>query len=288
MGKLAMEVPTILGRAEPVLAREAVALGIEVGDRPTIALGSLALGLTALARGDAAAAVASLAEAVEIWSSLDDRPMHTYAVACLGIAHLRAGDVEIARPLLREASQGAGDAPLYVGIWAMEGAADWLGATGRAEPATTIWAAADATREASLDRSFPMAPEFFAPPRLRDRSDLRPAAYEAARASGEAMTLRDALDYMIRALDAAAADAFGAPAAAGHGRRGRYDLTPREMEVLALIVAGRSDGEIADALFISKKTAAVHVGNIKGKLGAQSRIEIVRIALRRGLVEIGP
>jgi len=63
-----------------------------------------------------------------------------------------------------------------------------------------------------------------------------------------------------------------------------YELTIREREVLELLAAGRSDGEIADALFISKKTAAVHVGNIKGKLGAESRVAIVTIAMRRGLV----
>jgi DNA-binding CsgD family transcriptional regulator len=67
-------------------------------------------------------------------------------------------------------------------------------------------------------------------------------------------------------------------------RRGRYELTIREREVLELVAAGRSDGEIADALFISKKTAAVHVGNIKGKLDAESRVAIVTIAMRRGLV----
>jgi DNA-binding NarL/FixJ family response regulator len=66
--------------------------------------------------------------------------------------------------------------------------------------------------------------------------------------------------------------------------RGRYELTIREREVLELLAVGRSDGQIADALFISKKTAAVHVGNIKGKLGAECRLEIVTIAMRTGLV----
>lgn len=64
----------------------------------------------------------------------------------------------------------------------------------------------------------------------------------------------------------------------------RHDLTPREREVLALVAAGRSDGQIAETLFISKSTAAVHVANIKGKLGATSRVEIVTIAMRIGLV----
>jgi DNA-binding CsgD family transcriptional regulator len=62
-------------------------------------------------------------------------------------------------------------------------------------------------------------------------------------------------------------------------------LSPREREVLALLAAGRADGEIADVLFISKKTASVHVANIKGKLGASSRIEIAMLAARLGLVD---
>ena len=45
-----------------------------------------------------------------------------------------------------------------------------------------------------------------------------------------------------------------------------------------MIAAGRSDGEIADALFISKKTASVHVASIKGKLGASSRVEMAMLA----------
>jgi DNA-binding NarL/FixJ family response regulator len=54
--------------------------------------------------------------------------------------------------------------------------------------------------------------------------------------------------------------------------------------VLQLLAAGRSDGQIADELFISKKTAAVHVANIKGKLGAGSRVEIASMARDRGMV----
>jgi len=61
-------------------------------------------------------------------------------------------------------------------------------------------------------------------------------------------------------------------------------LSAREREVVGLVAAGRSDGEIADALFISKKTASVHVANIKGKLGAASRVEIAVLAAKLHLV----
>ena len=62
-------------------------------------------------------------------------------------------------------------------------------------------------------------------------------------------------------------------------------LSPREQEVLELVADGRADGDIAERLFISKKTASVHVANIKGKLGASSRVEIAMLATRLGLVD---
>jgi DNA-binding CsgD family transcriptional regulator len=79
-------------------------------------------------------------------------------------------------------------------------------------------------------------------------------------------------------------------------RRGRLDLgaglpaertlaglTPRELEVLRLLVEGRSNRQIAEELFISGKTASVHVTNILAKLGVHSRLEAAEVAwLPRG------
>jgi ATP/maltotriose-dependent transcriptional regulator MalT len=60
-------------------------------------------------------------------------------------------------------------------------------------------------------------------------------------------------------------------------------LTPREIEVLQLVAAGRSNGEIGQALFISTKTASVHVSNILAKLGVSGRGEAAAVAHRIGL-----
>jgi DNA-binding NarL/FixJ family response regulator len=57
-------------------------------------------------------------------------------------------------------------------------------------------------------------------------------------------------------------------------------LTEREREVLDLLAEGRSNREIATALFIAPKTASVHVSNILGKLRASSRTEAAAIARR--------
>jgi len=66
--------------------------------------------------------------------------------------------------------------------------------------------------------------------------------------------------------------------------RAAATLTTREAEVLGLLAEGRSNGEIGRALFISTKTASVHVSNILAKLGAGSRGEAVALARASGLL----
>jgi DNA-binding CsgD family transcriptional regulator len=82
-------------------------------------------------------------------------------------------------------------------------------------------------------------------------------------------------------------------------RRGRLDVdlpgvvrgpdpstvfTPREVQVLALMAQGRTNRQIGSALYISEKTASVHVSNILAKLGANGRTEAVALAAQRGLL----
>jgi DNA-binding CsgD family transcriptional regulator len=61
-------------------------------------------------------------------------------------------------------------------------------------------------------------------------------------------------------------------------------LSVRELEVLRLVVSGKSNPDIAEALFISRRTAAAHVSNILRKLDATSRVEAVSEAHRRAIV----
>ncbi len=62
------------------------------------------------------------------------------------------------------------------------------------------------------------------------------------------------------------------------------ELTPREREVLALMVKGLTNPEIAGRLIVSRATAKAHVSNVLAKLGAANRAEAVAIALQRKLV----
>jgi DNA-binding NarL/FixJ family response regulator len=61
-------------------------------------------------------------------------------------------------------------------------------------------------------------------------------------------------------------------------------LTPRELEVLRLVAAGKTNRAVAAALFISEKTVARHVSNIFGKLGLSTRAAATAYAYRHGLV----
>ena len=70
------------------------------------------------------------------------------------------------------------------------------------------------------------------------------------------------------------------PAAPDTDGADEHRLTPREREVLALLADGRTNRQIADALFISAKTASVHVSNILAKLGVANRGEAAALAHR--------
>ena len=94
------------------------------------------------------------------------------------------------------------------------------------------------------------------------------------------------LDAEVKALAQRARlrlDPDAPPATAAPTPTEQLGLTPREAEVLALVAAGRSNRQIAEALFISPKTASVHVSNILAKLGVATRVEAAAVAHRLGL-----
>ncbi|MBC8161581.1 MAG: response regulator transcription factor [Roseiflexaceae bacterium] len=118
--------------------------------------------------------------------------------------------------------------------------------------------------------------------------------FTALRAGAQGYLLKDAsADELIAAVRAVHAGqtqlspAVAARLVAGVGGGGPEALTPRELEVLRLLGAGLSNGEIAERLVIAPRTAKVHVQNILAKLGAANRTEAVGIAVRQGMLTLG-
>jgi DNA-binding CsgD family transcriptional regulator/tetratricopeptide (TPR) repeat protein len=122
---------------------------------------------------------------------------------------------------------------------------------------------------------------------------LQAAASIADRlAEGGAIPLRRQIDLLAQRaripLPAAGTDETAGlhePAGPAQRWRERLGLSPRELEVLRLVAAGRSNRQIAEELFISVKTASVHVSNILAKLDVTTRVEAAALAHRLRVFE---
>ena len=133
--------------------------------------------------------------------------------------------------------------------------------------------------------------------------DLDDYVYEALRAGASGFLLKDSPRHdLIAAIRAAAAgDALLAPSVtrrlievfarrppeAAPSPSRLASLTARERDVLLLLARGRSNAEIATALFVSEATVKTHVGNVLAKLGLRDRVQAVILAYETGLVVPG-
>ncbi len=202
------------------------------------------------------------------------------ALSELASARIASGQLDLARPVIFDAARASHRLNWWYQVRVLDALAQWLCATGELDEAVHCLSAAERTR--------PETEMHWDPDRVaartglidRARAALHRPAFDAAWAVGQGMSLASVLDQGLRTMEATDVQAEGL-----NGRaRGRRDLSPRELEVLILVADGRSDGEIAAELFISKKTASVHVAHIKDKLGVGSRVEIAMEGIRLGLV----
>jgi predicted ATPase/DNA-binding CsgD family transcriptional regulator len=261
---------------------EALDKAREAGDVWGAASALIQCGALALAAGAHAHAEALLAESVRLSIESGDRGVaFAHATAALAQALTAQGKLEAARSRLREGGDTfRGMENPSADTFMLEAAAAWLASAGMLPAAVEAWAAADAYR---TGHRWPGVPEEEKTRRrswAATREALGTVRFEMLWAIGRSRDVQEALDLAMVAVEAADLHDLPAPTPA---RRGRFNLTPREQEVLALVASGMSDREIATSLVISKKTASVHVANIKAKLGASSRVEVATIALRESL-----
>src|SRR5215216_1152557 len=164
--------------------------------------------------------------------------------------------------------------------------------TGRPDPAA--WERA-VEAFAALEQPWPAAYAGFRAAEAHVQAGDRAAAVvplRAARKRAEAMgvaPLLGEIDALARRARLAIAEAEPAPGdqapEAPESPVEQLGLTPRELEVLLLVAAGRTNREIGAELFMSEKTASVHVSRILAKLGVGGRVEAAAVAHRLGLTE---
>jgi non-specific serine/threonine protein kinase len=189
---------------------------------------------------------------------------------------------------------------------ALAGVASVALALGQLEPAARLFGAAEALREAigtppdegltrfhqkvrSADLIRPVIADSSDPAhRPRFVHDVATArlwldedAFVAAWAAGRVLPIEAAIAEAL----AVAAASDPATAASSGARQAGHGLTPREIEILRLLAAGRSNPEIAAALFISRRTVTTHLTRIFTKLGVARRDEAIARAFRLGLVD---
>ena len=239
-------------------------------------------GEMALAQDDATAAWGHLSHVIsDDFQSLPGRSLPIYAEAARALARLRADgdtrvDIDDAENRLRKAlgadafwptaDQWAAvvDAELGGPSRAGDGVAEWERALSRAEELPAQVRPYMLLRLAMAQHAAALRSESVA---------TLQRAVEAANTLGAGLITGQALAFAQRAGLALG----GAP---GRHEAGSVELTAREQQVLDLIAEGLTNRQIGERLFISVKTASVHVSAILRKLGASSRTEAAMIAER--------
>jgi predicted ATPase/DNA-binding CsgD family transcriptional regulator len=272
----------MLGRAEIALgklpaARRHLETAVEAGRLSGLAhqLTWCLVGLGTLERidGNPTAARGHGEEALRVARRLGSGWMQACAERLLGRLALAVGEVTEAERYIHDAlgrlvAKGfALDIPECLDILAT------VAATQESfEKAARLLGAAAAGRERLGIVRFPPEPEFWSSVELTTREALGPDGYDAAFAAGAALGTEEAVAYVRRARGERKRPS-----------RGWDSLTPTELEVVRHIVAGFTNRQIGERMFISPGTVKVHLSHIFAKLGIPSRSHLAAEATRRRL-----
>jgi DNA-binding CsgD family transcriptional regulator len=153
-------------------------------------------------------------------------------------------------------------------------------AAGTGDPlrAARLIGATDALRNAIGFALAPFVAAIYDAARTHVARDLDSAALAAQQEAGRRLSRQEAVAEALAAVTVVANDGSPGPPSVSEG------LTARELEVLRLLAAGRSNAQIAQALFISPRTVSTHLTSIFTKLDVGSRTEAVALAHRIHLV----
>jgi non-specific serine/threonine protein kinase len=231
-------------------------------------------------RHESAAAMHGMEEVLALSRAHGMRFMEPSVLIGLGLTATDLGDVARAAALFHEGlSLAVAMGNLGNLIDGLESVARLAALTGQETEAARMFGAGEALREEVVFPPSPADLVYFEPALRGLRDALGEEGFATARAEGRTWSR----DEAITAALAFRADVSPRATAAAE-RVSPHGLTERELEVLRLLAAGRSNREIGDALFISPATAARHVANIYVKLDVESRAEATAFAHRHKLI----
>jgi DNA-binding NarL/FixJ family response regulator len=238
------------------------------------------LGFADYLQGNLDLADARLSEALAEFRAMDNSFGAAITLINLGRLALRRGQLPRAAEIYAEGlSLRWADGDKISVVSCLRGLAQTAALSRQFERGVRLFAAADALREsigAAEARSSNVEDAL-----EQARAALGETAFADRWAAGRALSLSDAVNEAL-VVPREMQTNGDAPAAA------HQLLTAREREVLQLLVAGRSNPEIADALFISRRTVTTHVTNLFAKLSVSNRVEAATEAQRLGLVPMNP
>jgi non-specific serine/threonine protein kinase len=303
-------------------ARECHTLATELGNATSEAAATALLGYVALAQGDYERAEALMLQAIDLKERIGDEWGVTQSRAHLGQVKYGQRELDMAAMLLEEAITGnrgyvdqfdlaaalgflalvrcdqrrhqdaasllAEALPIWQDLDSQENLAEWLAdvatlaAGSSLEEAGARFMGAASTLRDVLGHAF-VLPERNAYERAEQsmRDALGLAAYDRARQAGSSTPIQQALADATAFLEQ-----VRIPTARAGAERALapFGVTARELEVLRLLAEGKSDKEIAEALFIGLRTVETHVSNLLAKLGARNRAEAAALATRQNLL----
>jgi non-specific serine/threonine protein kinase len=282
-----------LGEGDPTAARTMAAAGVAqlrtVGEPFGLVIAVAFRGWAALADGDRPLARTCFEESLALSRAAGAEGYAANVLRGLGYIALADGAADQAathfgesfvrnrEPRERRAAAGC--------VAALAGVAL---ARGQPERAARLLGVATAVLEAAgIPRLYPFDQPSYNRTRTAARAALGEAAFAAAEAAGRGLTPEEALAEALLAGVASPSPASSVgtlivprtPSAAPS-----VALSERELEVLRLLAAGKSNPEIAETLVISRNTVYRHVNHIFTKLGVQNRTEAATLAHRQGLV----
>jgi DNA-binding CsgD family transcriptional regulator len=224
-------------------------------------------------------AIERLDTALAQWRNLDDRVGAARAQVYLAQALLTRDKVARAETVLREALTAIRDIEYEQLLPAALRSTAQLAARRGNFPVAARWCGAEAGVREALGMELPATRRGG---HERTIATVREALGEVAFAAAWEEGRRDpsgAVAALVEQGDVV--DAAAGTVDDGHG--GISALTARERDVLCLVAQGRTDREIAGALYVTRRTASRHVSAILAKLGVQSRSAAAAVAARHGL-----